>query len=79
MSLALVIAGVVLAATSGLPSVALRRSPGVAQRAACAALVAAAALGIAGAVLANRLKMFRTEFQRHVVRLIHLAIVSLNH
>jgi formate hydrogenlyase subunit 3/multisubunit Na+/H+ antiporter MnhD subunit len=50
MSLALVIAGVALAAVSGLISLALRRSPEAAQRAACAALVTAAALGIAGAL-----------------------------
>jgi hydrogenase-4 component B len=52
MSLVLAIAGVGLAACSGCLAVALRRRPETAQRAACAALVAGAALGIAGAALA---------------------------
>ncbi|HEX8909777.1 MAG TPA: proton-conducting transporter membrane subunit, partial [Anaeromyxobacteraceae bacterium] len=50
MSLALVIAGLALAACSGLLAVVLRSTPALAQRAACAALVAGAALGIAGAL-----------------------------
>ena len=50
MSLALVIAGLALAAISGAPGVALRRRPGLGQRASCALLLAAAALGLSGAV-----------------------------
>ena len=52
MSLALAVAGLVLAASSGCLALALRRDPDKAQRAACAVLVAGAALGIAGAVVA---------------------------
>ncbi|GEJ56895.1 proton-conducting transporter transmembrane domain-containing protein [Anaeromyxobacter diazotrophicus] len=52
MSLALVLAGLVLASCSGGAALALRRAPALAQRAACAVLVAGAALGIAGAALA---------------------------
>ncbi len=62
MSLVLVSAGIVLAAVSGLLALAVRRSPERAQRAACATLVAGAALGIAGAVLALALG-HAVEFQ----------------
>ena len=49
MSLALVIAGLALTSCSGLASLALRRAPELAQRAASAVLVAGATLGVAGA------------------------------
>ncbi len=52
MSIALVIAAIVLAASSGTLAVALRRWPDRAQRAASAALVGAAALGFSAAALA---------------------------
>lgn len=52
MSLALIIAASVLAASSGLPALALRRRPAVAQRLATGVLVLGAALGLAGALLA---------------------------
>jgi formate hydrogenlyase subunit 3/multisubunit Na+/H+ antiporter MnhD subunit len=52
MSLVLVIAASVLAAASGLPAMLLRRRPGLAQGASTAVLVAGAALGMTGAVLA---------------------------
>lgn len=52
MSLALIIAGAVLAALSGSLAAAWRRRPSLAQRLASGALVAAAALGLAGAGLA---------------------------
>ncbi|MBL0276247.1 MAG: oxidoreductase, partial [Anaeromyxobacter sp.] len=52
MSLALIIAGAVLAALSGSLAAAWRRRPALAQRLASGALVAAAALGLAGAGLA---------------------------
>jgi len=50
--ISLVIAAVVLTASSGLPALALRRWPVLAQRLACATMCAGALLGIAGAVLA---------------------------
>jgi formate hydrogenlyase subunit 3/multisubunit Na+/H+ antiporter MnhD subunit len=49
MSLALVIAGLALAAISGLVAALRRNDPARAQRAACLVLVAGAALGLAGA------------------------------
>jgi len=49
MTLALAIAAVALAAASGGAGVAVRRSPALAQRAACALLVLGAALGLAAA------------------------------
>ncbi|HEX9288311.1 MAG TPA: proton-conducting transporter membrane subunit [Anaeromyxobacteraceae bacterium] len=51
LALALVLAGVGLTACSGGLAVALRRAPRTAQRAACAALVLGAALGLAGAAM----------------------------
>ena len=51
MSLALAIAAVALAALSGLAGLALRRAPERAQFAACALLVAGAALGLTAAAL----------------------------
>lgn len=52
MSLALIIAASALAASSGLPALALRRRPALAQRLATGVLVLGAALGLAGALLA---------------------------
>ena len=52
MSLTLLIAASLLAASSGVPAIALRRRPALAQRVATAVLVLGAALGLAGAVLA---------------------------
>ena len=52
MSLSLVIAASLLTATSGVPALALRRRPVLAQRVATAVLVLGAALGLAGAMLA---------------------------
>jgi hydrogenase-4 component B len=51
MSLALVLAGIALAALSGGAALSLRRRPVAAQRAACALLVAGAAAGLFGAAL----------------------------
>jgi formate hydrogenlyase subunit 3/multisubunit Na+/H+ antiporter MnhD subunit len=52
MTLALVIAGIALAAASGAAAIPLRRTAARSQAVACALLVAGSALGIAGAVLA---------------------------
>jgi formate hydrogenlyase subunit 3/multisubunit Na+/H+ antiporter MnhD subunit len=52
MSLLLIIAASVLAATSGAWALAMRRSPALAQRLATGTLVLGAALGLAGAALA---------------------------
>jgi len=52
MSLVLVLAGIALAASSGLAALVRRRQPQLAQRSACAVLLAGAVLGIAGALLA---------------------------
>jgi formate hydrogenlyase subunit 3/multisubunit Na+/H+ antiporter MnhD subunit len=51
MTLPLVLAGIVLAASSGLVGVALRRRPRLAQAGACAVLAVAAVLGVGAATL----------------------------
>jgi formate hydrogenlyase subunit 3/multisubunit Na+/H+ antiporter MnhD subunit len=52
VSPALVIVAAILAAASGLPALALRRRPALAQRVACATLCAGALAGVAAAVAA---------------------------